>query len=342
MTSIVASEITAERPMLSDNWTARKTDDNKVSVIDVIADVSKKNYKYASNLYKRLVHEGRITQCESRALAPRAVSPNVGPIKGQAKGFSSALQLTPVATAAEMVEIVWQLPGTADFRRNCAQLTVRYLGGDESLIGEVQANRRAQEELAVTQPDHPARAFGEAVEQTNDIQSASPNGNEIEAARNSRLQTLTAAWTLAQAIGSTSQDRLRAQAQRAIDDVLLPEGESREEFVDAEIILRERAYTDDHIRHLAGELGKDLKLVAQREGGRQSCEQDFGRFEKHQVGLYHRCRDAKLIEDVLCMFKERPLYKRLVLGEAVPSARRQILETQGRGRNRPQAGSCIG
>ena len=173
------------------------------------------------------------------------MSPNVGPIKGQGKGFSSALQLTPVATAAEMVEIVWQLPGTADFRRNCAQLTVRYLGGDESLIGEVQANRRAQEELAVTQPDHPARAFGEAVEQTNDIQSASANGNEIEAARNSRLQTLTAAWTLAQAIGSTSQDRLRAQAQRAIDDVLLPEGESREEFVDAELIQRERAYTDD-------------------------------------------------------------------------------------------------
>ena len=150
-----------------------------------------------------------------------------------------------------MVEIVWQLPGTADFRRNCAQLTVRYLGGDESLIGEVQANRRAQEELAVTQPDHPARAFGEAVEQTN---SAAPGANDPEAARNSRLQTLASAWTLAQAIGSTSQDRVRAQAQRAIDDVLLPEGESREEFVDAEIILRERAYTDDQIRHLAGEL----------------------------------------------------------------------------------------
>jgi hypothetical protein len=326
--------------MLINNWTARKTDDNKVSVVDVIADVTKKNYKYASNLYKKLVQEERVPQCEDRALAPRQhslASSNPGS-QTTRRGGSRRHELTPVATAAEMVEIVWQLPGTADFRRNCAQLTVRYLGGDESLIGEVQANRRAQEELAVTQPDHPARAFGEAVEQTNDIQSASPNGNEIEAARNSRLQTLTAAWTLAQAIGSTSQDRLRAQAQRAIDDVLLPEGESREEFVDAEIILRERAYTDDHIRHLAGELGKDLKLVAQREGGRQSCEQDFGRFEKHQVGLYHRRRDAKLIEDVLCMFKERPLYKRVVLGEAVPSTRRQILETQGRGRNRPQAG----
>ena len=91
------------------------------------------------------------------------------------RGGPRGNQLTPVATAAEMVEIVWQLPGTADFRRNCAQLTVRYLGGDESLIGEVHANRRAQEELAVTQPDHPARAFGEAVEQTS---SATPIAND--------------------------------------------------------------------------------------------------------------------------------------------------------------------
>ena len=173
--------------------------------------------------------------------------------------------------------------------------------------------------------------FGEAVENTNNNTPPIAD-NDPEAARNSRLQTLASAWTLAQAIGSTSQERLRIQAQAAIDDVLLPAGEGRDQYVDAETILRERAYTNDQIRHLAGELGKDLKLIAQSEGGRQSCEQDFGLFEKHQVGLYHRRKDAKLIEDVLCMFKERPLYKRIVLGESVQSTRRQLLETQGRGR----------
>ena len=62
-----------------------------------------------------------------------------------------------------MVEIIWQLPGTAEFRHNCAKFTVRYLGGDESLVEEVRANRAAQEELAASNPTHPARIFGEAV-----------------------------------------------------------------------------------------------------------------------------------------------------------------------------------
>jgi hypothetical protein len=124
MTSIVAANTTSEQAMLIDNWTARKTEDNKVSVIDVIADVTKKSYKYASNLYKKLIHEERIPQCEDRALAPRTdlrASSNPGNTRNPCTGFARTSQLTPVATVAEMVEIVWQLPGTADFRRNCAR-----------------------------------------------------------------------------------------------------------------------------------------------------------------------------------------------------------------------------
>ena len=51
-----------------------------------------------------------------------------------------------------------------EFRRNCVLLTVRFLGGDESLVDEIRANRTAQKELAVTNPAHPARRFGEADE----------------------------------------------------------------------------------------------------------------------------------------------------------------------------------
>ena len=126
-----------------------------------------------------------------------------------------------------MVEIVWQLPGTAEFRRNCAKLTVRYLGGDESLVAEIQANRQAQEALAHTQPDHPARIFGEVVEQTNNAQMIT---TDPDAAKNSRLQALASAWTLAHAIGSTSKERLRAQAQYAIDEILLLVGDTRDQI----------------------------------------------------------------------------------------------------------------
>ena len=65
-----------------------------------------------------------------------------------------------------MVEIIWQLQGTAEFRRNCAKLTVRFLGGDETLVDKVRANKAAQEELAESNPTHPARIFGEAGENT--------------------------------------------------------------------------------------------------------------------------------------------------------------------------------
>ncbi|CAJ1449547.1 unnamed protein product, partial [Effrenium voratum] len=41
---------------------------------------------------------------------------------------------------------------------------VRYLGGDPELARETLANREFQEHLVVHEPEHPARAFGEAVE----------------------------------------------------------------------------------------------------------------------------------------------------------------------------------
>ena len=240
---------------------------------------------------------------------------------------------TPVATVHEMIEIIWQLPGTADFRKQCADLVVRYLGGDQSLIAEIQFNRHAQEDLAFTQPDHPARLCGEAVERRTNGQMIA---SDPDAYKNSRLQTLASAWTLAQAIGSSSKERLRAQAQYAIDEILLPVGDTRDQYVNTEIILRERGLSEGQIIRLCGELGKDLKYMSQKENlNRQSGEQDFGLIEKHQVGLYHRKKDARLIEDVLALFKERPLYQRVVGTEQISPARRDIIETRGYGRYKP-------
>jgi hypothetical protein len=69
-----------------------------------------------------------------------------------------------VANAREIVQLIWALPGDSAFRRNCADVCVRYLGGDPTLINEIWQNRQAQETLAQEQPTHPARVFGEAVE----------------------------------------------------------------------------------------------------------------------------------------------------------------------------------
>ena len=128
MTPFTSSDLTAQGGQLNlDTWDARRTEDGRVSVIDVIADVTGKTHRYASNVYRDLVREERVPECEVRPLPPRSsslASWNSGSQRVQ-RGGARFDQETPVATAAEMVEIIWQLPGTAEFRRNCAQTVVR-------------------------------------------------------------------------------------------------------------------------------------------------------------------------------------------------------------------------
>lgn len=73
---------------------------------------------------------------------------------------------TPVATIENLVYIISKIPG--DVARKLAEASAetltRYLGGDITLADEVHAIAAAQAELATTNPAHPARLFGEAVE----------------------------------------------------------------------------------------------------------------------------------------------------------------------------------
>jgi len=236
---------------------------------------------------------------------------------------------TPVADAVGITQVLWLLPGkaAAQARQSAAKVVVRYLGGDVSLVAEIMANRDRQAEL---EPDDPAAFFGQSI-------PTGPTPYEIEMASNTRLQTLGAAYQLAQAIESSSLGRLRVAAQQAIENVLLPPGDSMDQYVDAAAILRERAYTWQQIARLSGELGKDLKLVADSEGrNAASGEQDFGP-ARHQVGVYHRIRDAPLIEAVLVSFRQRTLHQQTMAGIPAPSTHRRtgLLEQQGRGRKRP-------
>ncbi len=70
---------------------------------------------------------------------------------------------TPVADARTIAEIIMVLPGraAAQVRRAAADVMVRYLGGDLSLVEEIAANRLRQEDM---DDDEPARLFGQTVE----------------------------------------------------------------------------------------------------------------------------------------------------------------------------------
>ena len=98
----------------------RKTEDGKVSVIDVISQIKKCQAHYAAQLYKRLLSEERVPTCEVRNIAQR-------PAERSTAKCSRPSTSTPIASAEEIIEVIWQLPGAVEFRKNCAKVCVRYL-----------------------------------------------------------------------------------------------------------------------------------------------------------------------------------------------------------------------
>ena len=112
--------------------------------------------------------------------------------------------------------------------------------------------------------------------------------------------------------------------------------ESAQDLLDAEAMLRERGCSQEQIARLAGELGKDLLLVARSEGQQPpTMDRQFGP-ELRQIRQYHRFADARLIDDVFQSFRERPLYKRVATEDPVTLQRQQLLAEQGRGRAKKQ------
>ena len=293
----------------------RKTTESppRVSVIDVICVITGSSPHYGSEILHRLIE----------------TYPEVSGICGHFKFRGQGQRDTYVTDAVGITRILLLLPGRAAAvaRQSAANVVVRYLGGDTSLVAEIMENREMQAQIG---PDNPAAIFGQSVQ--------GPTPHDIEMAKNSRMQALGSAFQLAQAIESTSLGKLRAAAQKAIDDVLLPMGDASDQFVDAAMILQERAHTEEQIARLAGELGRDLKMVADDEERiAPSNEQQFGEVRK-QVGLYHRIKDASLIEAVMVSFKDRQLYERVMAGEPDPNAIRRValLDSRGRGRSRSQ------
>ena len=75
---LLTSASTKSAPM--DFGKIRKTEDKKVSVVDVIAQMKNCTQHYAAQLYKQLVREERVPDCEMRSIAraspPRAQAEN--------------------------------------------------------------------------------------------------------------------------------------------------------------------------------------------------------------------------------------------------------------------------
>jgi hypothetical protein len=157
----------------------------RIAVYDMIAAAKGRDNKYASSLYKRYLEEGKVPACEE--VEPVLISSKVGNQVFEHDGGNR--KKVRVATAREMVKIMWALPGETAFKQICAVVIVRYLRGDTSLVADVLANRAVQEQMADESPDHPMRIFGEEVQARAARNAASRRQSEQWSSRVS-----TAAW----------------------------------------------------------------------------------------------------------------------------------------------------
>ena len=127
----------------------RKTleDPPRVSVYDVLQLVTGCSSNNCSTVYQR------ITEAFPEVLT------KISNFKFSGRGQRD----TPVTDAHGIVEILMVMPGkaAARARRSAAEVLVRYLGGDPSLVQEIATNKLRQEDL---EEDDPARLFGQSVE----------------------------------------------------------------------------------------------------------------------------------------------------------------------------------
>ena len=101
--------------------------------------------------------------CNTRWKRLQESFPEVSTSSANFKFSGKGQVATPVTDAKGIVEIIMVLPGrtAARVRKAAADVMVRYLGGDLSLVEEVAANRLRQEDM---EEDEPARVFGQTVE----------------------------------------------------------------------------------------------------------------------------------------------------------------------------------
>ena len=117
----------------------RKT--KRGSVLDVVQLVTKCSQVSASRVFQRLCRSHpELTTCTEGFKFPSG--------RGQ--------RPTPIASLPDLVKIIMLLPGkgASNWRRNGAEVLCRALGGDESLIPEIEAQKSATEGTIVAEMAH--------------------------------------------------------------------------------------------------------------------------------------------------------------------------------------------
>ena len=157
-----------------------------------------------------------------------------------------------------------------------------------------------------------------------------------EQARGEHLRNLLLTSELLQSQGLPVPAEFGKAVREATNRALLPAGARADDAVDAAGYLRLRGHSEDEIRRLASEFGRDLKLASallQRGPARRT--QDYGSVAK-EVETYGLCEDRQLLEACYESFRERPLFLRVVGAPAsdVRSTVAALLAREGRGRGR--------
>jgi hypothetical protein len=324
MNPFTSNDLIAEGGQLNlDNWDARRTEDGKVSVIDVVADVTGKTVHYAAKLYHRLLDEERVPKCEMHPLPSRGDSlagTNCPHQKGR-RGGPKWFRPTPVATAAEIVEIIWQLNGTAEFRRNCARTVVRFLGGDEKLVDEIRINRAAQEHLAATNPDHPARLFAEAVD--SDRTSSETVEQQKQSVRKLRLendrleaQNLSQFMQVLTSIGEEIDDAQRWSVRDRMSNLLRGDGNSQEQETThaSQFLLLDKGLSPaltKRVRVLFGKIAAKLKRRRDHMPFDAKLPTKIKEVDGHpaHVVFYEVPQDLEILEEAYQELIESQLYE---------------------------------
>ena len=129
----------------------RMTPEKQPALIDVISILTKKNKNDSSEVWRDLERNFR------------AVQENI--LNCHFPGERQ--RPTPVAKDLKtLVQVIFMLPGreASLVRQAAAEVFVRFMGGDLTLIQDVQRMNEVQRFLREHEPEHPMRVFGEAVE----------------------------------------------------------------------------------------------------------------------------------------------------------------------------------
>ena len=129
----------------------RMTPEKQPALIDVISILTKKNKNDSSEVWRDLERNFR------------AVQENI--LNCHFPGERQ--RPTPVAKDLKtLVQVIFMLPGreASLVRQAAAEVFVRFMGGDLTLIQDVQRMNEVQSFLREHEPEHPMRVFGEAVE----------------------------------------------------------------------------------------------------------------------------------------------------------------------------------